>query len=157
MRRHKKLCAFGSSRLSSDKEVIRQIDIIGVPSSQRLAQLWDEPTPIADPGYVAILGERDLDEGEKRNLSRAGIMVMNMEQVDRLGLVACMEKALERVARDVDGLYLSFDTDVMDPRHAPGVGTAVPGGLTYREAQLICELAAEFILTALGKRIWNGN
>jgi arginase len=112
-------------------------------------------------------------------------MVMSIEQVDRLGLVASMDKALERISQDVDGIYLSFDMDVMDPRHAPGVGTPVTGGLTYREAHLICELVAEtstligmdvvevnsildvqnrtallaveFILSALGKRIWNEN
>ena len=134
---------------------------------------------------MAILGARDLDEGERRNLSQAGVMVMGMEQIDRLGLAACMEKAIERATRDVDGLYLSFDMDVMDPRHAPGVGTPVTGGLTYREAHLICELVAEtgvlvgldvvevnsildvqnqtallaveFILSALGKRVWNGS
>lgn len=149
----------------------------------RLVKLWEESTPVIDPASVAILGARDLDEGEKRNLARAGVMVMSMEQIDRLGLVASMQKAIERVARDVDGLYLSFDMDVMDPRHAPGVGTAVTGGLTYREAHLLCELVAdtgklvgmdvvevnsildvqnqtamlavEFILSALGKRIWN--
>ena len=150
-----------------------------------LVQLWDEPTPVVDPAHVAIIGARDLDEGEKRNLAEAGVMVMAMEQVDRLGLVATMEKAIERVYRDVDGIYLSFDMDVMDPRHAPGVGTAVTGGLTYREAHLICELVAEtgklvgmdlvevnsildvqnqtaslaveFALSALGKRIWEND
>ena len=153
--------------------------------SPELVQLWDEPFPVVDPKNVAIIGARDLDEGEKRNLAQAGVTVMSMEQVDRLGLVASMVKALERISRDVDGIYLSFDMDVMDPRHAPGVGTPVTGGLTYREAHLICELVAEtgkligmdvvevnsildiqnqtallaveFILSALGKRIWNGN
>jgi arginase len=152
---------------------------------RRLAQLWDEPTPVIAPDRVAILGARDIDEGEKRNLSQAGVMVMSIEQIDRLGLVASVERAIERVIRDVDGIYLSFDMDVMDPRHAPGVGTPVTGGLTYREAHLICELVAEtgklvgldlvevnsildvrnqtaqlaveFILSVLGKRIWDGN
>lgn len=150
----------------------------------QLVQLWDESTPVVDPAHVVVIGARDLDDGEKRNLSRAGVMVVSMEQVDRHGLVASMEKAIERVTRDVDGIYLSFDMDVMDPRHAPGVGTPVTGGLTYREAHLICELVAEtgklvgmdvvevnsildvqnqtallaveFILSALGKRIWDG-
>ena len=95
-----------------------------------------------------------------------------------------MEKALDRITRDVDGIYLSFDMDALDPRHAPGVGTPVPAGLTHREAHLICEMVAEtgkligmdmvevnpildvqnqtarlamdLILTSLGKRIWNG-
>lgn len=155
---------------------------LGAPE---LVQLWDETVPVVDPQNVAIIGARDIDAGEKRNLSQAGVMVLSIEQVDRLGLVASMEKALERISSDVDGIYLSFDMDVMDPRHAPGVGTPVTGGLTYREAHLICELVAEtgkligidvvevnsildvqnqtallaveFILSALGKRIWNGS
>jgi arginase len=96
-----------------------------------------------------------------------------------------MEKAIERVSRGTDGIYLSFDMDAMDPRHAPGVGTPVPAGLTQREAYLACEmiagtgkllgldivevnsvldiqnqtaaLAVEYVLSALGKRIWNEN
>jgi arginase len=155
---------------------------LGAPE---LVQLWDETVPVVDPQNVVVIGARDIDEGEKRNLSQAGVMVMSIEQVDRLGLVASMEKAIERISRNVDGIYLSFDMDVMDPRHAPGVGTPVTGGLTYREAHLICELmaetdkligmdvvevnsildvqnqtallAVEFILSALGKRIWNGS
>jgi arginase len=152
---------------------------LGAPE---LVRLWDEPVPVVSPENVAIIGARDIDAGEKRNLAEAGVMVMSMEQVDRLGLVACMDQALERISRDTDGIYLSFDMDVMDPRHAPGVGTPVTGGLTYREAHLICELVAEsqkligidivevnsildvqnqtallaveFILSALGKRTW---
>ncbi|GAB4418496.1 MAG: arginase [Anaerolineales bacterium] len=155
---------------------------LGAPE---LVRLWDEPIPVINPQNVAIIGARDLDEGEKRNLRQAGVMVMSMEQVDRLGLVACMEKAFERITSQTDGIYLSFDMDVMDPRHAPGVGTPVTGGLTYREAHLICELVAEsgkligmdmvevnsildvqnqtaklaveFILSALGKRTWIEN
>jgi arginase len=151
----------------------------------RLTQLWDEPLPVVDPRRVAIIGARDLDPGEKVNLREADVMVMGMEQIDRFGMVAAMEKALQRVLRDVDGIYLSFDMDVMDPRHAPGVGTPVPAGLTQREAHLACEmiaetgkligmdivevnaildiqnqtgaLAVEFVLSALGKRIWQGD
>lgn len=150
----------------------------------RLVQLWDEPSPVVDPRRVAVIGARDLDPGEKANLAEAGVMVQSMEQLDRHGLVPVMEKALERITREVDGIYLSFDMDSLDPRHAPGVGTPVPAGLTQREAHLICEMVAEtgklvgmdmvevnpildiqnqtahlamdLILTALGKRIWNG-
>ena len=152
---------------------------------KRLTQLWDEPVPVLDPRRVAIIGARDLDPGEKANLREAGVMVMGMEQIDRLGMVAAVEKAIERVSRQVDGIYLSFDMDAMDPRHAPGVGTPVPAGLTQREAHVACELAGEtgrlvgmdvvevnaildnqnqtgelaveFVLSALGKRIWNGD
>ncbi len=151
----------------------------------RLTQLWDETPPVVDPRRVAIIGARDLDPGEKANLQEAGVMVMGMEQIDRLGMVAAVENAIERVSHEVDGLYLSFDMDALDPRHAPGVGTPVPAGLTQREAHVACELvgetgklvgmdivevnpildvqnqtgslAVEFILSALGKRIWNGN
>jgi arginase len=148
-----------------------------------LVQLWDEPTPVIDPKHIAIIGARDLDSGETANLHEAGVMVQGMEQIDRYGLVPVMEKAIERVSREADGIYLSFDMDSMDPRHAPGVGTPVPAGLTQREAHLACEmvaetgkligmdivevnaildiqnqtaaLAVEFALSALGKRIWS--
>ena len=149
----------------------------------RLVRLWDETPPVIDPKRVAVIGARDLDPGEKRNLREAGVMVQSMEQIDRMGMVSALEKAIERVSRDVDGMYLSFDMDALDPRHAPGVGTPVPGGLTYREAHLACEvvaetgkligmdivevnpildvqnqtalLAVEFIRSALGSRIWS--
>ena len=149
-----------------------------------LVQLWDENIPVIDPKKIAIIGARDLDSGEKVNLKDAGAMVMSMEQIDRYGMVAVVEKAIEHVSRDVDGIYLSLDLDALDPRHAPGVGTPVPAGLTQREAHLACEmiaetnklvgmdlvevnpildvqnqtamLAVEFALSALGRRIWNG-
>jgi arginase len=109
----------------------------------RLTTLWDEAVPVIDPRRVAVVGARDLDHGEKENLRKAGVMVMGMEQIDRLGMVQATEQAIECVSRDTDGLFLSFDMDSLDPRHAPGVGTPVTGGLTYREAHLACELVAE--------------
>jgi arginase len=151
---------------------------------RRLVQLWDEAVPVIDPTKIAIVGARDLDSGEKVNLQQAGAMVMSMEQIDRYGLAGAMERAIERVSRDVDGIYLSLDMDALDPQHAPGVGTPVAAGLTQRETHLACELiaetnlligmdlvevnpildgknktaalAVEFALSALGRRIWNG-
>lgn len=151
---------------------------------ENLVRLWDEPVPVIDPKKIAIVGARDLDEGEKVNLQNAGAMVMSMEQIDRYGMVTVLEKAIERVSRDVDGIFLSLDLDSLDPEHAPGVGTPVPAGLSQREAHLACELIAEtgklagmdlvevnpildvqnrtaslavdFALSALGRRIWNG-
>jgi arginase len=151
---------------------------------KRLVQLWDENLPVIDPSKIAIIGARDVDSGEKANLQKAGAMVMGMEQIDRYGMVSAIEKAIERVSHDVDGIYLSFDMDSLDPEHAPGVGTPVSAGLTQREAHLACEmiaetnmligmdlvevnpildgqnktaaLAVEFALSALGRRIWNG-
>jgi len=150
----------------------------------RLVSLWDETPPVIDPGRVAIIGARDLDLGEKRNLRDANVMVQSMEQIDRFGMVTVIEKSIDQVSRDVDGIYLSFDMDALDPRHAPGVGTPVPGGLTFREAHLACEVIAEtgkligmdmvevnpildiqnqtaidavqFICSALGSRVWSG-
>ncbi len=150
----------------------------------RLVCLWEDTPPALDPRRVAVIGARDLDPGEKRNLREAGVMVQGMEQIDRMGIVTALEKAIDRVSRDVDGIYLSLDMDALDPRHAPGVGTPVPGGLTYREAHLVCEvvaetgklvgmdvvevnpildvqnetakLAVEFIRSALGSRVWGG-
>jgi arginase len=149
---------------------------------ERLTILWDETRPVIDPRHVAVVGARDLDPGEKQNLREAGVLVMGMEQIDRLGMTAAMEKAIERVTQDTEGTYLSFDMDALDPRHAPGVGTPVPAGLTQREGHLACEmigdtgklvgmdmvevnpildvqnqtalLAVEYMLSALGKRIW---
>ncbi len=109
----------------------------------RLVQLWDEAIPVLDPRKVVVVGARDLDDGEKRNLQQTGVMVMGMEQIDRMGMFQTMEKALARILPDVDGIYLSFDVDALDPQHAPGVGTPVTGGLTYREAHLACEMVAE--------------
>jgi arginase len=109
----------------------------------RLVQIWNEPVPVIDPGRVAILGARDLDEGEKALLRQAGVMVLGIEQIDRLGMFNAVSKALAHISQDTDGIYLSFDLDSLEPSHAPGVGTPVAGGLTYREAHLTCELAYE--------------
>jgi arginase len=159
--------------------------ILAGQGDKSLVQLWDESIPVIDPKKIAIIGARDLDSGEKMNLNNAGAMVMGMEQIDRYGMVTVIEKAIERVSRDVDGIYLSLDLDALDPEHAPGVGTPVPAGLSQRETHLACEmiaetnkligmdlvevnpildeknrtaaLAVEFALSALGRRIWNGN
>jgi arginase len=110
----------------------------------RLVRLWEnEIAPVLDSQRVAVIGARDLDAGEKDNLRGTGVMVMGLEQIDRLGMFRVMEKALAQVSQDVDGVYLSFDVDSLDPHHAPGVGTPVLGGLTYREAHLACEMVAE--------------
>jgi arginase len=109
----------------------------------RLVRMWNEPVPVVDPGRVAIIGARDLDEGEQTLLRQAGVMVMGIEQIDRLGMFNAVSKALAHISQDTDGIYLSFDLDSLEPGHAPGVGTPVAGGLTYREAHLTCELAHE--------------
>lgn len=158
--------------------------ILSGMGDKSLVQLWDEQVPVINPGNIAIIGARDLDTGEKQNLREAGVMVMGMEQIDRYGMVHAVEKAIEHVSRNTEGIYLSLDLDSLDPRHAPGVGTPVPAGMTEREVHLACEIIAEtgkligmdvvevnpildtenktaklavdFALTALGRRIWNG-
>jgi arginase len=110
---------------------------------RRLVQLWEETIPVIDPRRVAIIGARDLDSGEKPLLREAGVLVMGMEQIDRMGMFEAVSKAIARISQDVDGIYLSFDLDSLEPGHAPGVGTPVTGGLTYREAHLACEMAYE--------------
>jgi len=109
----------------------------------RLVRLWNEAVPVVDPRRIAVIGARQLDPGERQNLKDAGVLVLGMEQIDRIGMAQAVARAIERVSRDTDGIYLSLDLDALDPRHAPGVGTPVMGGLTYREAHLACELIAE--------------
>lgn len=96
-----------------------------------------------DPRNVVVLGARDLDVGERALLHEAGVTVIATEQVDRVGMYESVKHAIEVASRDTDGVYLSLDLDALDPMFAPGVGTPVPGGLTYREAHLACELLAE--------------
>lgn len=95
------------------------------------------------PEHVALVGVRDLDPGEKELLRRLGVAVYTIADVDRLGVHRVITGALERLDPPPDALYLSVDMDVVDPLHAPGVGTPVPGGLTVREAHLAMELIAE--------------
>jgi arginase len=91
---------------------------------------------------VSVLGARELDSGEKALLSELGVRVFTMSEIDERGVGVCMEEALERANDGTCGFHLSFDLDVLDPRVAPGVGTPVQGGLTYREGHLVCEKAA---------------
>jgi arginase len=138
--------------------------------------------PAINPAHIAVVGARDLDPGERENLRHAGVAVFSMDQIDREGLFAVFRKAIEVVSRGTQGIYLSFDLDAIDPLYAPGVGTPVAGGLTYREAHLACEMlaetgllvgmdlvevnpildernktaamAVELAISALGKRVW---
>ena len=94
-----------------------------------------------DPKDVVLVGVRSLDPGEKRLLKEAGVRVYTMHEVDRLRVA----RIAEEVLKHLPGLplHVSLDADVLDPTLAPGVGTPVPGGLTYREAHLLMEILAE--------------
>ena len=98
--------------------------------------------PAIEPGRVALVGVRALDEGEREVLSRLDARVFTMSDVDRLGVERAMREALAHVAGP-GFVHVSLDMDVLDPDVAPGVGTPVRGGLSYREAHLAMELVAE--------------
>jgi arginase len=100
------------------------------------------PLPAVDPKRVALVGVRQLDDGERRLLRDAGVRVFTMSEIDRIGVERAMREALDRVAGP-NFVHVSLDLDALDPEIAPGVGTPVRGGLTYREAHLALELAAE--------------
>jgi len=98
--------------------------------------------PAVDPSRVAILGARSFDPAERELLRRSDVTVLTMTEIDRIGIETAVERALERVAGP-GFVHVSLDMDALDPAIAPGVGTPVQGGLTYREAHLALELVAE--------------
>ena len=99
------------------------------------------PLPAVEPRRVALVGVRSLDPGEREPAGRARARVFTMSDLDRMGVETAMREALEHVAGAF--VHLSLDMDVLDPEVAPGVGTPVRGGLSYREAHLAMELIAE--------------
>jgi arginase len=100
-------------------------------------------SPKVLPERVAILGARLLDAGERELLHTYGVHVFTMHDIDRRGLTQVVQEALAVIIGDDLPLHVSFDIDVVDPTIAPGVGTPVPGGMTYRDAHLVMELVAE--------------
>lgn len=92
---------------------------------------------------AVILGARDLDAAERELIRQAGVKVFTMRDLDELGMKACIEQALSIVCKDTAGFHVSIDADVVDPLLAPGVGTPVRGGISYREAHLAMELLAD--------------
>jgi arginase len=137
--------------------------------------------PKVDPQNAVIIGLRDVDAMEKPHVRESGVRAFTMRDIDERGLRAVMEEAIRLASEDTVGFHLSLDMDFVDPQHAPGVGTPVRGGVTYREAHLamemICDsgemlslevvevnpvidevnrtadLAVELVMSALGKRI----
>ena len=138
-------------------------------------------TPALRTSDVALVGLRDLDLPERTHIKKWGLSAFTMRALDERGTRQVIEEAIAVATRDTAGIWVSFDMDVIDPAEAPGVGTAVPGGMTYREAHLAmemladtgklvgldvvevnpvldernrtAEIACELILSALGKRI----
>ena len=138
--------------------------------------------PVLRDSDIAMVGIRDLDAAEREALRGSGIQVFTMHDIDRRGLASVMEEAIMRVSMGTAGLHVSLDGAARAPADAPGVGTPVLGGISYREAHLAmemvsqsgkligmdlvevnpildshnvtAELAVEFALSALGKRIF---
>jgi len=137
--------------------------------------------PALDAANVALVGVRDLDAPEREHVKAWGLRALTMRDIDEHGVRTVMQRAIEVAGTGTAGIWLSFDLDCLSPDVAPGVGTAVPGGMTIREAHLAmemladtgrligmdvvevnpvldernrtAELATELILSALGKRI----
>ncbi|MGO9229701.1 MAG: arginase [Bryobacteraceae bacterium] len=137
--------------------------------------------PKVAPAHAAIVGLREVDNQERSNVRDSGVRALTMRDIDERGLRTVMEEAIRTASEGTDGFHLSLDMDFVDPQHAPGVGTPVRGGATYREAHLamemICDsgkmvsmevvevnpvidevnrtadLAVELIMSGMGKRI----
>jgi arginase len=137
--------------------------------------------PKIDPANVALVGIRDVDQLERGVVRDSGVRAFTMRDIDERGMRAVMDDAIAIAMRGTAGFHLSLDMDFVDPEYAPGVGTPVRGGVTYREAHLamevICDsghmvsmevvevnpvidevnrtadLAVELILSAMGKKI----
>jgi arginase len=108
---------------------------------RELVQL-DGVTPAIRPQWVRQVGIRSVDAGERRFVHEQQLAVFDMRYIDERGVRKAMQLALEDLHEDTH-LHVSFDVDFLDPEIAPGVGTTVPGGMTYREAQLCMEMIAD--------------
>jgi arginase len=99
--------------------------------------------PKLDPKLCAHVGARDVESGERALINELGIRFFTMKEIDERGMAACMDEAIEIASRGSAGYAVTFDVDALDPAFAPGSGTLVPGGLTYRESHLAMEKIAE--------------
>jgi arginase len=113
---------------------------LGRDTESFASEAW--PLPALDPAHVVLVGVRSLDEGERAYVRESGIGAYTMSEIDRRGIEPVVREALERVG-PASFVHISVDMDVVDPDVAPGVGTPVRGGLSYREAHLAMELVAE--------------
>jgi len=107
-----------------------------------LAQIFGFAPKLAAEN-CSLVGVRSLDAKEKKIVRQAGVRVFTMREVDERGMRACMQEALARATDGTAGFVVSLDMDVVDPPDAPGVGSPVRGGITYREAHLAMEMIAD--------------
>ena len=99
--------------------------------------------PKVEPQNVVLVGVRDLDSHEKKFIKKLGVKAFTMREIDERGMREVMSDALKYAMDDTDGIAVSLDMDFVDPSDAPGVGTPVRGGVTYREAHLAMEMIAD--------------
>jgi arginase len=124
-------------------------NIHGMPLAALLGYGAPELTNVAgfapklDPKLCVHVGARDVDPGERELIKKTGIRFFTMRDIDERGMRACMDEAIAIASRGTGGYAVTFDVDVLDPGDAPGSGTLVRGGLTYREAHLGMEKVAE--------------
>ena len=100
-------------------------------------------TPKLKPENTALIGVRSIDEFEKKNIKQMNLSVYTMSDVDKLGIHRIIARVLKQFQEKVDHIHVSFDLDSVDPTLAPGVGTPIPGGLSFRESHLLMESIAE--------------
>ncbi len=100
-------------------------------------------TPKVQPRNTVVIGVRDIDPGEREILKKSGASVFTMRDLDERGMRDVLDEALHAAGDGTAGIHLSFDLDVVDPEDAPGTGTPVWGGITYREAHLAMEMLAD--------------
>jgi arginase len=119
------------------------------PEPSELARIGGV-TPKVLPEHTVLIGIRNLDDREKELVRDSRVRVFTMKDIDRLGMAAVAEQAVKIAGAGTAGIHVSFDMDVCDPSIAPGVGTAVKGGINYREAHLLMEIVADStLLTSL--------
>ncbi|TRM11219.1 arginase [Lentibacillus cibarius] len=124
-------------------------NIHGMPLAVSIGIGHDKLTTILDyapkvkPENIVIIGARSLDPGEKELIQEKGINVYSMHEIDRMGMSQVVTEAINYLRERTDGVHLSLDLDGLDPEEAPGVGTPVLGGLSYRESHLAMEMLAE--------------
>jgi arginase len=100
-------------------------------------------SPKLDPRFCAHIGARDVDPGERELIRQLGLRFFTMREIDERGMAACMDEAIHIASEAPAGYHVTLDVDALDPGDAPGSGTVVRGGLTYREAHLAMEKIAE--------------
>src|SRR2546421_4585748 len=115
--------------------------IMGLPPLE-LGKIFDF-SPKVQPENCVLVGIRDVDSFEKENIRKSGVEVFTMRDIDERGMRAVMEEALRMAGRGTAGYHVSLDMDWIDPEDAPGVGTPVWGGATYREAHLAMEIISD--------------